>query len=62
MTGDNAASNETGVSNEQRESSDGAIRETYEEYIIRGESVAMIADPERTHAWIQSDVTVAIEQ
>lgn len=38
------------------------VRETYEEYVIRGETVAMIADPDQTHAWIQSDVTVDIER
>ncbi|WP_018258004.1 hypothetical protein [Halomicrobium katesii] len=48
--------------NEPTRADDEQIRETYEEYVIRGESVAMIADPERTHAWIQSDVTVEIEQ
>ena len=37
------------------------IRETYEAYVVRGERVGMIADPERTHAWIQSDHTVDIE-
>lgn len=40
----------------------GKIRETYEEYVIRGDCVAMIADPDRTHAWIQSDLTVDVEQ
>jgi len=44
------------------QSADQQIRETYEEYVIRGENVAMIADPEQTHAWIQSDLTVEIEQ
>jgi hypothetical protein len=38
-----------------------SVRETYEEYTIRGKRVGMIADPERTHAWIQSDLTVEIE-
>lgn len=50
------------ATNEPTQTGDGRIRETYEEYVIRGESVAMIADPERTHAWIQSDLTVDVEQ
>lgn len=33
------------------------IRETYEEYDLDAATVAMIADPENEHAWIQSDVT-----
>ena len=40
---------------------DAAVRATYEEYDLRGTRVGMIADPENEHAWIQSDVTVAIE-
>lgn len=36
---------------------DGRIRETYEEYDLGGTRVAMIADPENEHAWIQSDLT-----
>ncbi|QPV64909.1 hypothetical protein I7X12_10000 [Halosimplex litoreum] len=40
----------------------GAIRETYEEYDVGDTRLAMIADPENEHAWIQSDVTEQIEQ
>jgi len=40
---------------------DAAVRATYEEYDLRGTHVAMIADPENEHAWIQSDVTVELE-
>lgn len=50
------------ATNDSQSRSDERIRETYEEYVIRGENVAMIADPDRTHAWIQSDLTVEIEQ
>lgn len=41
---------------------EGAIRETYEEYDVGDTRLAMIADPENEHAWIQSDRTDAIEQ
>jgi len=40
---------------------DTAIRETYEEYDIGDTRLAMIADPENEHAWIQSDVTESVE-
>ncbi|MFB6141370.1 MAG: hypothetical protein ABEJ26_13165 [Halosimplex sp.] len=39
-----------------------AIRETYEEYDVGDTRLAMIADPENEHAWIQSDLTEPIEQ
>jgi len=48
--------------NEQSSQRDSEVRETYEEYVVRGERVGMIADPERTHAWIQSDLTVDVER
>ena len=41
---------------------EGAIRETYEEYDVGDTRLAMIADPENEHAWIQSDRTDAVEQ
>lgn len=37
------------------------IRATYEEYDIGDTRIAMIADPDDTHAWIQSDVTKTVE-
>ncbi|WP_436925372.1 hypothetical protein [Halosimplex amylolyticum] len=44
------------------ETTDEAIRETYEEYDVGDTRLAMIADPENEHAWIQSDQTEPIEQ
>lgn len=44
------------------EETDSAIRETYEEYDVGGTRLAMIADPENEHAWVQSDETVPVEQ
>jgi len=44
------------------EAAESAIRETYEEYDVGDNRLAMIADPENEHAWIQSDLTEAIEQ
>ena len=44
------------------ESAEEAIRETYEEYDVGDTRLAMIADPENEHAWIQSDRTLSIEQ
>lgn len=41
---------------------DPLVRETYEEYTIDGTRLAMIADPENAHAWIQSDVVTEVEQ
>jgi len=41
---------------------DESIRATYEEYDVGDTRLAMIADPENEHAWIQSDVTEDIEQ
>jgi hypothetical protein len=38
------------------------IRETYEEFDLGEVRVAMIADPENGHAWIQSDVAVGVER
>jgi len=38
------------------------VRDTYEEYDLDGTRVAMIADPHDEHAWIQSDLTVAVTQ
>ena len=38
------------------------IRETYEEYDVGDTRLAMIADPENAHAWIQSDVTRDVER
>lgn len=38
------------------------VRDTYEEYDVGSVRVAMIADPENEHAWIQSDVTTSIVQ
>jgi hypothetical protein len=38
------------------------VRASYEEYDLQGTRVAMIADPENEHAWIQSDVTAAVER
>lgn len=40
---------------------DPLIRETYEEYDVGDARLAMIADPENKHAWIQSDHTYAVE-
>lgn len=40
--------------------SDEQIRETYEEYTIGETRLAMIADPENEHAWIQSDTAEEI--
>jgi len=37
------------------------IGDTYEEYDVGSITVAMIADSENEHAWIQSDVTCPIE-
>ena len=37
------------------------IRATYEEFPVGDTMIAMIADPQNAHAWIQSDVTAAIE-
>lgn len=37
------------------------IRETYEEYKLGAATVAMIADPQNTHAWIQSTTTAGVE-
>jgi hypothetical protein len=47
--------------NDTNQKVDEEIRETYEEYTLAGERVAMIADPENTHAWIQSSYTVEVE-
>jgi len=44
------------------EAAESAIRETYEEYDVGDARLAMIADPENEHAWIQSDLTEPIEQ
>ena len=44
------------------EAAESAIRETYEEYDVGDTRLAMIADPENEHAWIQSDLTDPIEQ
>lgn len=41
---------------------DEQVRETYEEYTIGETRLALIADPENEHAWIQSDVTDDIER
>lgn len=49
------------ATNEHTQTTDDRIRETFEEYVIRGETVAMIADPEHTHAWIQSSLTTEVE-
>lgn len=50
------------MSTHSTETSDGAVRETYEEYDVGDTRLAMIADPENEHAWIQSDLTEPIEQ
>ncbi|WP_164471591.1 hypothetical protein [Halosimplex salinum] len=50
------------ASTHSAEDADGAIRETYEEYDVGDTRLAMIADPENEHAWIQSDQTEPIEQ
>lgn len=47
---------------ENEASADAPIRETYEEYDIGETRLAMIADPENEHAWIQSDLTEPIDQ
>jgi len=47
--------------NETNRELDDEIRETYEEYTLGGQRVAMIADPENTHAWIQSSYTVEVD-
>jgi hypothetical protein len=44
------------------DSEDDEIRATYEEYGVGDTRLAMIADPENRHAWIQSDYTEQIEQ
>jgi hypothetical protein len=36
------------------------IRETYEEFTVGSERVAVIGDPENAHAWLQSTVTEPI--
>lgn len=41
---------------------DPLVRETYEEYTIDGTRLAMIADPENAHAWIQSDLTMEVAE
>lgn len=38
------------------------LRATYEEYDVGDARLAMIADEEDEHAWIQSDVFVGVEQ
>jgi hypothetical protein len=40
---------------------DDQIRETFEEYEVGDARLAMIADPENEHAWIQSDVTASVD-
>lgn len=37
------------------------IRTTYEEYDLGNARVAMISDPENSHAWIQSTVVEPVE-
>lgn len=36
------------------------VRETYEEFTLDDRRHGLIADPERAHAWIQSDVVAEI--
>jgi len=50
------------MSTPMSDDADNEIRETYEEYDVGDARLAMIADPENEHAWIQSDRTDEIEQ
>lgn len=42
------------------ELSEERIRDTYEEFLVGGTRVGMIADPLNEHAWIHSTVTEAV--
>lgn len=42
------------------ELADEQIRDTYEEFLVGGTRVGMIADPLNEHAWIHSTVTEPI--
>lgn len=39
----------------------GSIEATYEEYDVGDVRLAMIADPDNEHAWIQSDYTADVD-
>jgi hypothetical protein len=47
---------------ERRVPGDAPLRATYEEFDVGSARVAMIADPENGHAWIQSDVVTEVER
>lgn len=38
------------------------VKAKYDEYAVGSTTIVMITDPENSHAWIQSDLTVELEQ